>query len=59
MAVSRLRRRCKQGRRAFTDTFAGIAPASIAGFIGMQLVGAVAGLALVALVSLPGREAAE
>jgi glycerol uptake facilitator-like aquaporin len=36
--------------RAFSDTFAGIAPGSVAGFIGMQLVGAVAGLALVAVV---------
>ncbi|MFJ9720418.1 aquaporin [Streptomyces sp. NPDC101213] len=45
--------------RAFTDTFAGIAPASVAGFIAMQLAGAVVGLALVALVFMPGREAAE
>ncbi|KOV32491.1 channel transporter [Streptomyces sp. XY431] len=36
--------------RAFTDTFAGIAPASVPGFVGAQLVGAVLGLALVALV---------
>ncbi|WP_329199474.1 MULTISPECIES: aquaporin [unclassified Streptomyces] len=36
--------------RAFTDTFAGIAPSSVAGFIGMQLIGAVVGLALVALI---------
>ncbi|MEV4424143.1 MIP/aquaporin family protein [Streptomyces sp. NPDC049602] len=35
--------------RAFTDTFAGIAPASVAPFIGAQLVGAAAGLALVAI----------
>lgn len=40
--------------RAFTDSFAGIAPGSVAGFIGMQLVGAVVGLALVALIFLPG-----
>lgn len=45
--------------RAFTDTFAGIAPGSVPGFIGMQLIGAVAGLALVALVFTPGREKAE
>ncbi|MFD0435827.1 aquaporin [Streptomyces chartreusis] len=45
--------------RAFTDTFAGIAPGSVAGFIGMQLVGAVVGLALVALIFLPGRTSAE
>ncbi|MFK0258582.1 aquaporin [Streptomyces sp. NPDC090445] len=36
--------------RAFTDTFAGIAPSSVAGFIAMQLLGAVAGLSLVALI---------
>ncbi|GKQ36021.1 MIP/aquaporin family protein [Streptomyces sp. A012304] len=43
--------------RAFSDTFAGIAPGSVAGFIGMQLIGAVVGLALVALIFLPGRTA--
>ncbi len=36
--------------RAFTDTFAGIAPGSLPGFIGMQLVGGAVGLALVALI---------
>jgi glycerol uptake facilitator-like aquaporin len=36
--------------RAFTDTFAGIAPASLAGFVAAQLVGTVVGLALVALI---------
>ncbi|GGT17669.1 aquaporin [Streptomyces purpureus] len=36
--------------RAFTDTFAGIAPASVAGFIGMQLIGTVVGLALVVVI---------
>ncbi|GAA1972677.1 aquaporin [Kitasatospora viridis] len=36
--------------RAFTDTFAGIAPGSLAGFIGMQLLGGALGLALVALI---------
>ncbi len=45
--------------RAFTDTFAGIAPGSLAGFIGMQLLGAVLGLALVALIFMPGRDATE
>ncbi|MFF1682265.1 aquaporin [Streptomyces sp. NPDC058256] len=45
--------------RAFSDTFAGIAPGSVAAFIGMQLVGAVVGLALVALIFMPGRDAAE
>lgn len=39
--------------RAFTDTFAGIAPASVAPFVAAQLLGAVAGLCL-ALV-LTGR----
>lgn len=33
--------------RIFSDTFAGIAPSSVAGFIGMQLIGAVVGIALV------------
>ncbi|MFD9415329.1 aquaporin [Streptomyces goshikiensis] len=41
--------------RAFTDTFAGIAPASVPGFIGMQLIGAVVGLALVAVIFMQGR----
>ncbi|WAZ26639.1 aquaporin family protein [Streptomyces cinnabarinus] len=41
--------------RAFTDTFAGIAPGSVAGFIGMQIIGAVVGLALVALIFRRGR----
>ncbi|MFI8768295.1 aquaporin [Streptomyces sp. NPDC053792] len=41
--------------RAFTDTFAGIDPASVPGFIGMQLVGAVVGLALVAVIFARGR----
>ncbi|MFG3517309.1 aquaporin [Streptomyces bobili] len=43
--------------RAFTDTFAGIAPGSVLGFVGMQLVGGVAGLALVALIFMRGRSA--
>ncbi|MFC4506201.1 MULTISPECIES: aquaporin [Streptomyces] len=43
--------------RAFTDTFAGIAPGSLAGFIGMQLIGGVVGLALVAIIFMPGRSA--
>jgi glycerol uptake facilitator-like aquaporin len=34
--------------RAFTDTFAGIAPASVAPFLAAQLAGAAVGLALVA-----------
>ncbi|MFE0583189.1 MULTISPECIES: aquaporin [unclassified Streptomyces] len=40
--------------RAFTDTFAGIAPASVPGFVAVQLVGAVVGLALVAVIFLRG-----
>lgn len=44
--------------RAFTDTFAGIAPGSVAGFVAMQLIGAVAGLALVFLIFTPDRKAA-
>lgn len=36
--------------RAFTDTFAGIAPGSVPGFIGAQLAGAVVGVVLVTLV---------
>lgn len=36
--------------RAFTDTFAGIAPASVAPFITAQLAGAAVGLVLLALV---------
>lgn len=36
--------------RAFTDTFAGIAPASVGGFVAAQLVGGALGLALVAVV---------
>ncbi|MGP4048838.1 aquaporin [Streptomyces sp. 2A115] len=43
--------------RAFTDTFAGIAPGSLLGFIGMQLVGGMAGLALVALIFMRGPSA--
>ncbi|NUK07729.1 aquaporin [Streptomyces lunaelactis] len=41
--------------RAFSDTFAGIAPGSVPGFIGAQLAGAVVGLALVALIFMQGR----
>jgi len=42
--------------RAFSDTFAGIAPASVPGFVLAQIVGAAAGVALV-LVLYPGRSA--
>ncbi|MFD5424168.1 aquaporin [Streptomyces sp. NPDC127084] len=41
--------------RAFTDTFAGIAPASVPAFVTAQLAGTVVGLALVAVIFLPGR----
>ncbi|MFJ6799055.1 aquaporin [Streptomyces sp. NPDC091268] len=40
--------------RAFTDTFAGIAPASVPAFIGAQLAGGVVGLALVAVIFMRG-----
>ncbi|TLS46812.1 aquaporin family protein [Streptomyces montanus] len=43
--------------RAFSDTFAGIAPGSVAAFIGAQILGAVLGLALVALIFMPVRAA--
>ncbi|MFI1722738.1 aquaporin [Streptomyces sp. NPDC020489] len=43
--------------RAFTDTFAGIAPGSVPGFVGAQLLGAMAGLALAAVVFGRGRAA--
>ncbi|MFG3656657.1 aquaporin [Streptomyces sp. NPDC047706] len=45
--------------RAFTDTFAGVAPSSVAPFIGMQLVGAAVGLALVSAIFGPGRTVQE
>lgn len=46
--------------RAFTDTFAGIAPASVAPFIAAQLLGAVLGLGAVAVVyGRPGPSADE
>ncbi|MBC2905516.1 aquaporin [Streptomyces cupreus] len=40
--------------RAFTDTFAGIAPASVPAFIGAQSAGAVVGLALVSVIFMRG-----
>ncbi|MCC5479785.1 aquaporin [Streptomyces sp. NPDC059680] len=43
--------------RAVTDTFAGIAPASVAPFVGAQLLGAVLGSAAVAVVYGYGRHA--
>ncbi|MGW4092653.1 aquaporin [Nocardia sp. NPDC004750] len=36
--------------RVFSDTFAGIAPASVPGYLAAQLLGALAGLALVAIL---------
>lgn len=39
--------------RAFTDTFAGIAPASVTPFIAAQLLGTALGLAVVAAVYVP------
>lgn len=36
--------------RAFSDTFAGIAPSSLPGFIGAQILGGAVGLALIALL---------
>jgi glycerol uptake facilitator-like aquaporin len=41
--------------RTFTDTFAGIAPGSLPGFVAAQLLGTVVGLALTALLFTPGR----
>lgn len=43
--------------RAFTDTFAGIAPGSVPGFVGAQLAGAAVGLALVAVIFVRPRPA--
>lgn len=43
--------------RAFTDTFAGIAPASVPGFIGAQLAGVIVGLTLVAVIFMRGKTA--
>jgi arsenate reductase len=40
--------------RAFTDTFAGIAPVSLAGFIAAQLVGAAIGVAVISGLYPPG-----
>ncbi|MEU1276315.1 aquaporin [Streptomyces sp. NPDC005799] len=45
--------------RAFSDTFAGIAPGSLVGFIAMQVVGGAVGLALVALIFTPNRRTGE
>ncbi|MFE5945340.1 aquaporin [Streptomyces sp. NPDC056480] len=45
--------------RAFTDTFAGIAPASVPAFVGSQIIGAAVGLALVAVIFTRGKAAAE
>jgi arsenate reductase len=44
--------------RAFTGTFAGIAPTSVPGFIAAQAVGAIVGAALVLLLYPAGRPGA-
>ncbi|MBC7273158.1 MAG: aquaporin family protein [Streptomyces sp.] len=44
--------------RAFSDTFAGIAPGSVVGFVSMQVIGGVVGLVLVGLIFLPARDGA-
>jgi glycerol uptake facilitator-like aquaporin len=44
--------------RSFTNTFAGIAPHSLAGFIGAQLVGGAVGLAGVAVLFPEARDKA-
>ncbi|WP_426366969.1 aquaporin [Streptomyces sp. E-08] len=41
--------------RAFTDTFAGIAPASVPAFIGMQIIGGAVGLLLVGVIFTRGK----
>ena len=43
--------------RVFSDTFAGIAPTSVPGFLGAQLVGAALGLVVI-LALYPGASAA-
>jgi arsenate reductase len=46
--------------RAFTDTFAGIAPTSVPAFVGAQLIGLLVGLGLlIALYPHAGRAAAD
>jgi glycerol uptake facilitator-like aquaporin len=46
--------------RAFTDTFAGIQPSSVPGFLAAQIVGGLIGLGLlIALYPAPGRAAAD
>ncbi|MET8127824.1 MIP/aquaporin family protein [Streptomyces sp. NPDC005065] len=45
--------------RAFTNTFAGIAPASVPAFIGMQLIGVIVGLALVAVIFMRAKTTTE
>jgi glycerol uptake facilitator-like aquaporin len=44
--------------RAFTDTFAGIAPASVVAFVTAQLVGGLAGVGLLAVLYPPAGPAA-
>ncbi|MET8810364.1 MIP/aquaporin family protein [Streptomyces sp. NPDC004549] len=45
--------------RAFSDTFDGIEPGSVPGFIGVQVLGTVVGLALVALFFKPAMDSGE
>ena len=45
--------------RVFTDTFAGIAPGSVLPFLGAQLVGAAAGIALAVLLFPNATEAGD
>ncbi|MGZ0145994.1 aquaporin [Kribbella sp. WER1] len=45
--------------RAFSDTFAGIAPSSVPGFVAFQFVGAALGSALVAILYPGPRQAAD
>ncbi len=43
----------------FSDTFAGIAPSSVAAFIGMQLIGGAIGAAIVLALYPGGAETAD
>ena len=45
--------------RIFSDTFAGIAPGSVPGFVAAQLIGAAVGVGLLVALFTPGSRAAE
>ena len=45
--------------RAFSDTFAGIAPSSVPGFIAFQILGAILGTAAIAVLYPDARKAGE